>query len=416
MSDHLHILVVGASGRFAAASALAAGHAVSVVDLFGDLDTRQICEQSSELLPNSENRVLSKAMKIESLRSLTRGSQVLNAEAQKRFHEIEALNADTVIFTGGAENYPEFFSSQFLPKANIAGPAADSIARLLSSAAIQQVCIDHDIRRPRSICYLDQMNKIENTNTVWLKKQVRSGGGLQTYRWDGVAEIDFGSGGYLQEFIKGDTISGCYIATNGDGPTETSFLGACKQHQNPCQNDFRYHGSVGPIRLSKDECREMARGGQCIAEEFQLAGVFGIDFVRGDQGLYLVDINPRIPASAELIERSRRVDESTFTIVEAQLDACVLNQLPARVEISNQNQYSKTIIYLPAERRLNVEAGSIKYFQSRSYFSDVPDLASKIEPHHPLVTVHAKANETKSLKEKSEKRISDLWQFLKARL
>ena len=418
MSDHLHILIVGASGRFAAASAVAAGHAVSVVDLFGDLDTQRICKQSGRFLSVIGEQVSAKTFKIESLKTLTRSSRDLFSENEKRFLEIQALGADAVIFTGGAENYPEFFGSQFLSMASTVGPSADSIEELLNVKSIERACVDHGIRRPCTIYALDQMVhvEVEGSAKTLLQKKIRSGGGLQTHRWDGVTSVDFSAGEYLQEFIEGDTVSGCYISSKRADQTEALLLGSCVQHPSFRGADFRYRGSLGPIYLADHDRLEIARVGKCIAEAFQLAGVFGIDFVRTNEGLHLVDINPRIPASAELIERSRRMHEPAFSIVGAHLDACLRNLLPTSIELSAQRPYSKTVIYLPADRRLKVDAGLIDYFLSESYITDLPVLGSEVEPSHPLVTIHAEASDLESLSVKAEQRIGELWKQMEEKL
>ena len=421
LTEHLHILIVGASGRFLAASALAAGYVVSVADLFGDFDTRLICEQSGKFRLIKDRRSTPKSLKIESLKCLSKRGGELTSENRTQFFELESLGADVVIFAGGAENHPEFFGSQFLTPAYIAGPSATSIERLLSSKAINQACKDHSIRRPLTICSSVQTNLIEELNKDWLQKQIRSGGGLQTRRWDGVAAIDFSKGDYLQEFVDGETVSGCYICSRHKDRTKTDrtktrLLGACVQQTNFAKNDFRYRGSVGPMILLEEEYHEMARVGRCIAEAFKLVGVFGIDFIRGSQGICMIDINPRVPASAELIERSRRKYDPTFTIVGAHLAASMQHQLPTPAEISNEYLNSKTIIYLPANRQLKVDVGLVDYFQNQSYISDVPMLGSKIEANHPLVTVHAEAGDAEALKVKSDQRIAELWQRLEPHL
>ena len=389
---------------------------MSVADLFGDLDTQQICGQSSQFLPVQAEGGFSRVFKLESLQSLTNDSRDLNAGSESQFLEIESLGADAIIYTGGAENYPEFFGSNFLPVTKTAGPAADSIEKLLSLEAIEQACDGRGVQRPRTIRSLDQMNHRECLNKAWLQKQIRSGGGLQTRRWDGETSIDFSAGEYLQEFIQGDTVSGTYISTNCADRRAALHLGACVQHPSLSENDFRYRGSVGPILLAEHDRHEMARIGQCIAEEFRLVGVFGIDFVRGSQGLCLVDINPRIAASAELIERSRRMNEPAFTIVRAHLDACLQNRLPKPIETSAHCLHSKTIIYLPAKQCLKIDARLIDYFQSHSYITDVPVLGSEIKPSHPLVTVHAEASDLTLLNVKSRQRIAELWKLMEGRL
>lgn len=403
MSDRPHILIIGASGRFLAQSAFKAGHSVSVLDLFGDVDTRQICLDSEQFLPFEESAV--KTRRIESLYSLVYNSGSGVDEKKNLTPEFGAGSPHSIVFSGGAENFPEFFSRDFFPYCRVAGPPEASIKRLLCLRTIESACEQHRIRFPTTCGSLKQPLDMAK---VWLRKRIRSGGGLQTQKWRGaesvdVKLIDFSSGEYLQEKIVGETLSGCFVATTG----EASLLGACAQHSNPNNDDFLYRGSAGPIPLFPELYHEMLRVGEIIAREFQLVGVFGIDFVMADGDLFLVDINPRVPASAELIERFQRLTMPSFTIVRVHLDACFEGRLPTPKRIFGQSIFSKRVVYLESNQPLKVSAAFVDYLQSNSHITDIPQPGTEIQPGHPIVTVHAQAEDIRSLKKESSKRVQE---------
>jgi predicted ATP-grasp superfamily ATP-dependent carboligase len=384
MLDRPHVLVIGASGRFVAQSAVFAGYQVSVIDLFGDVDTKQICMASNRF--SEEENSVSWAHKIDALSDLS-ASGHSGMGAVLRAVELEMGSVPfTIVFAGGAENYPEFFGHGFWGASLVAGPPASSVARLLHWPAIKEFCQQHQIQTPRSVHRLSQS---ADASLVWLQKRERSGGGLQVQRWESSGSVDFEGGYYLQQKIEGTTLSGCFVSVQNEGRGVTHLLGACQQLPNEDPNDFRYQGSLGPVDLDERDRAQMKRVGCCIASEFSLEGVWGIDFISTADGLFLVDINPRIPASAELIERYYRRSQPDFTILGAHLDAAVNGQLPAAIEEVGDCFFSKRIVYLESEMPLVVDDAMVAFFKSSPAITDIPMCGTEIMPGHPVVTIHA---------------------------
>ncbi len=403
LSDRPHIVIIGASGRFLAASALAARCPVFVIDLFSDADTRQICCDSSRFSPIGSAAV--GTLKINCLQHFARAPELSIREKFQPFRKTKDASDRLIIFSGGSENVPRLFEPQLLDNCVVAGPSKSSIQSLLCLKTIQRSCDRNGINYPRTVSMADQPISL---TTKWLRKLTRSGGGLQTALWAPTTPVEFGSGGYLQEMIAGQTISGCYVAARCDGKTETQLLGTTIQHT-PCNDeDFRYHGSIGPVDLPRDIAQEISRIGQCIADSFQLLGVFGIDFILWGDKLLLIDINPRVTASAELIERYYRMSIPTFTVIESHLDACLRNRLPSRVGQFGETVHSKQIVYWVSNIPLLVDSELSDYLHAQPHVTDIPVIGSEILPNHPLVTVHARAKDVASVRNKSTRRVETL--------
>src|SRR5262249_49058234 len=106
---------------------------------------------------------------------------------------------------------------------------------------------------------------------------------------------------YLQEYIEGEPCAALYI---GDG-TSARLVGLTRQlvgedwlHAKP----FHYCGSIGPLPIDAELRRAFEALGNHIAKGCGLRGVFGVDCVLRDCELWPIEINPRYPASAEILE------------------------------------------------------------------------------------------------------------------
>ena len=384
----LHIFVIAASGRFIAESALKAGYAVSVIDLFRDADTDAVCRRSGKFLRQSDGGVqLSGQPRAFRCSSLSSVADFFNGESVSEFGSDIGLAGSVIVLGGGAENHPDLFRSIRFPEAKIAGPAAASIERLLDFDAIVACCDEQNISIPQVITSRESS---AGDSKGWLKKQVRSGGGLQVERWDGSSPVDFQSGFYLQREVEGPTISGCYVAARSDGSINTRLIGVCGGHPRQSENDFRYTGSFGPVSVKSQQLQKLQSIGEAIAASFGLCGVFGIDFIDSPQGLMLIDINPRIPASAEIVERVYRTRMENFSIVRAHLDACLRQELPEILNVSSQQYFAKRVVYNSKDASpVEISFSLSKRLFDHPNFTDVPAAGTVVHPGQPFLTVHA---------------------------
>ena len=62
-----------------------------------------------------------------------------------------------------------------------------------------------------------------------------------------------------------------------------------------------------PCRACADLQDQFQRIGQCLANDFSLRGLFGVDAIVNARGVWPVEVNPRYTASIELIERQRQI-------------------------------------------------------------------------------------------------------------
>jgi predicted ATP-grasp superfamily ATP-dependent carboligase len=106
---------------------------------------------------------------------------------------------------------------------------------------------------------------------------------------------------YFQQFIDGQPLSAVYVA----GVDQTRLLGVTRQlvgqdwlHAQP----FHYCGSIGPVALARRTRETFVRIGAVLSSAFGLRGLFGVDCLLRDGIPWPIEVNPRYPASVEVLE------------------------------------------------------------------------------------------------------------------
>ena len=252
-----------------------------------------------------------------------------------------------------------------------------------------------------SVPQVRRESKLPNRGT-WVLKPRRSGGGFRMRVWKLPAERaewaiwreqtgrEESESYYWQEFVPGTSCSAVYIAH----PDRTLLVGATEQLiGSPPASDspFRYLGSVGPLRLSRLR-QPLERLGSQLTTRFQLRGIFGVDFIRRGSEVIPVEVNPRYPASCELLERATERD-----VLSLHVAACRGQPLPtenprdASCSVPAPIYHGKGILY--ARRPLLVTSAWSERLLGRSLgekwppFADVPSAGEEIGTGHPILTV-----------------------------
>jgi predicted ATP-grasp superfamily ATP-dependent carboligase len=259
------VILIGASVRAAAFSALRAGLRPWCADLFGDLDLRACCP-------------------------------VKVVPAEQYPHAFAGLLNDAPpapwLYTGALENRPalvrKLASTRPLWGNNAPGLAVVRSPRrvhaLLRAAGLPCPAV----RRRDEECAGDRR---------WLLKPRSGAAGVGVRFWTGSRP----SRCYLQEFIEGLPCSAIFLATRGSA----RLLGVSRQLiGEPWLNTagFHYCGSVGPVRLPDTTRVTLLSIGETLARAGGLLGLFGIDFVLRDDVPWPVEVNPRYTASVEVHE------------------------------------------------------------------------------------------------------------------
>ena len=205
-----------------------------------------------------------------------------------------------------------------------------------------------------------------------LIKEYSSAGGV------GVMEDRGGellAGQYRQKKIDGLSVGAAFLSTRLMGITN---------HINRVgefgQSGYMYGGLVYPADIENIHERAIKNFGKRAGEESGLTGWWGADFILNGQGAYLLEINPRFTASAELIAQAHDID-----LVGTQTSA--INGGTVDVEQKPPPRYHATAVcYAKADCVFN---DALKWFELGA--RDIPHDGKAIKKGEPVISLYAKA-------------------------
>jgi len=263
----LPILVFAQSGRFIAQSASQAGYRVWVADCFGDQDTLEVAERWQQLAPISQ---LSEKKIIDILANLSQDE-----------------NCFLICGSGIEQHYP--FLNNLPANITLIGNNATSIH------TIQTPTLFFNLLNQLEIFYPDTLFKQPNDNE-WLAKSSLGLGGTHIQYLKALQQTDHV---YYQRYAAGISGSGLFIA-NGK---QAQLLSINQQYLQPCESSpFRLGGITSPWLISEQHQQDLKLAVTKITSAVTLYGLNSIDFIISAQGeLLILELNPRISASAELL-------------------------------------------------------------------------------------------------------------------
>jgi predicted ATP-grasp superfamily ATP-dependent carboligase len=264
-----NLLIFGASARAAAFSALRAGLRPWCLDLFADADLQAVCPVMR--LPGTY--------------------------PEGFLDWIGTELPGPWMYTGGLENRP-WFVERMAVRRPLWGNDCAALLKARNPGVVGGALRAAGLPTPGVEWYFRQQPK----DGRWLVKPTWGGGAGGIHFWTPADAADAPSLlVYLQEFIEGESRSAVYC---GEGKRAT-LLGATRQlvgvdwlHAEP----FRYCGSVGPLAPPPAERVELEKIGGAIAARCGLRGLFGVDGIWRDGHFFPVEVNPRYPASIEVLE------------------------------------------------------------------------------------------------------------------
>jgi predicted ATP-grasp superfamily ATP-dependent carboligase len=147
-------------------------------------------------------------------------------------------------------------------------------------------------------------SKPPETDGHWLQKPLASAGGLAIRVWDRKSSrIEFDQPHYFQQYVSGSPMSALFRSIRG----QIEFVGMTRQYvalpDSKSPEPFGYCASLGPVDLSETKLVNCVKQiGRVVGSTARLNGLFGIDFLLNDEGVWPVEVNPRYTASVEVLE------------------------------------------------------------------------------------------------------------------
>ncbi len=232
-------------------------------------------------------------------------------------------------------------------------------------------------------------------DTQFILKPLQGSGGYGVQLADNYVNLEFnGSKFIMQEYVRGINLSSSVLASKSESKTIiNSRLLTENDFEN--NNSFIYIGNIVPLTTESimsdveditEINSEMKDTSEKLSKKFNLIGSNGVDYILNENGLYVIEINPRIQGTFECVEKSLGIN-----MLEAHIKACQ----GEIIDVENPQYYSyKKIIYSPTRNKYeNINLDNIY---------DLPHVGSITEKSEPLLTIIDKDKDFKKLCEKVE--------------
>lgn len=343
------LIILGASARAAAQSAMRAGYDPWCIDLFADRDLQSLAPVVRCPLDQYPVGIL---------------------------RILETAPMAPVLYTGAMENYPEVLDAIALRR-----PLLGCTGGVVKAVREPHTLASLPARKGMKSCKVlyssslvtragQAFRALFGNKRKYLLKPRKSAGGVNIESWSLSDMIP--AAYFVQEYIAGTPMSAIYHA---DG-WSARLLGATEQFIGEPDfggRGFHYCGGVGPVPLSAEARRALTGLGVMLAQRFDLRGVFGIDMVMDFQGvLWPVEINPRYTAGVELLERATGM--------------AALADHPAEAPDSGPHAlHAKAIVFA----RKDSVTPDLYAMYPRDRIADVPMPGEKVPAGRPICTLFA---------------------------
>ena len=268
------LVIVGASTRAAAWSAIRAGRRPLCADLFADRDLLAVAVAIAV-----EDYPLGLVKAVEEL--LSSGPDA----------------SCPAIYTGAMENHFEVVAA-LSDRGPLLGNPPETLRLVSDPGWIAQQCDDHNLSCPA----IRPADDPPPRGHQWLLRQPLSAGGSGVSEWNGTAPPP-GSNAVFQERIRGRSAAALCLGTG----SAARVLGVTEQlvgREWLSASRWAWCGSIGPLELPPPLNDQVAELADAVAAGAGLVGLFGIDLVLDGQRAWIIEINPRYTGSAEVIEMS----------------------------------------------------------------------------------------------------------------
>ncbi|WP_451995403.1 ATP-grasp domain-containing protein [Azospirillum argentinense] len=263
------ILVAALSARALAAAARRAGRRPASIDLFADLDTRQLAEPC--------------------LRLPSGGLRLESAPLRKALARVD-LRGLPLVYGAGFEDDPALLA-RLAEGRPLMGNRPEVVARVKDpfrfAATLARLGIPHP--PVAAVC--------DGSPGDHLRKRIGGSGGAHiTPATVGKAKPHW----YIQRRVTGHALSVLFLA-DGD---RAVIVGLSRQWTAPTTaSPFRYGGAAGPWRCPERWTRILPAMIGRLAAAFELVGLNSADFLVAGSYFHLLEINPRPGATLDVFDR-----------------------------------------------------------------------------------------------------------------
>ncbi|MBN8488370.1 MAG: ATP-grasp domain-containing protein [Burkholderiales bacterium] len=186
-------------------------------------------------------------------------------------------------------------------------------------------------------------------------------------------------------------------------PGRAALLGLNGQWSQPQPGQpFAYGGVLGPVGLPGRASSLLQGVAERLAAAFALRGVVGVDFIWHEDCAWVLEVNPRWPASAGLYAPQGG-------LVRAHLQACLQGRLPTPAQIAAWRPTRlRGLQLLRLPYAVHLDASSVAQWARQSDVHDRPSAPMRLPAGAPLCTVSAEADDERALRRRLDARCAAL--------
>jgi predicted ATP-grasp superfamily ATP-dependent carboligase len=364
--DAVPLLIVGASARAAAQSALRAGFQPLCVDAYADRDLRETCPVCP--WPPCTRELV---------------------------ELVASLPTRSWIYTGGLENRPGLVGrlSRRLP---LWGNADSVLRRARDPLTLHRLLGEADL----PVLPVRRADQPPPGDGRWLIKPCRGSGGRAIMVWRGTTSALPKEPYYFQQLAEGVDISALYLAQG----EQVQWIGSTRQWSGQTggvTSPHAWHGNLVGEPLTDQVTTLMQRVGQVLVAGLGLRGLFGCDFRLAGSIPWLLEINPRYTGSVELFEWALRRPLLREHAVACGIPEAELSPSPRELDPPGSiNQlYAKRIVY-------STRAGEAHFPDvlpcwaggfTPSPLADIPMGGQLLRPGDPICSIFASGSTSAEL-------------------
>lgn len=308
---------------------------------------------------------------------------------------LEAIPRSPVMYTGGLENQPNVLraAEEFH---DLLGNSAEDVALARNHEGLVDAWRIAQVEAPE----WRAADHPPPTDGTWILRPLFGSGGRGITTWDENAT----SSSVLQEphgfqkRIEGTSYSGVYLASKEVG--DVRFVGLTQQliGLEECNAaEFQWCGNVGPTTLSVAVEHKMRRVGNVLKWKANTKGVFGVDFiVTEDERIFVTEVNPRYPASLEILEFS-----TGLALIEGHVRCFAETDAQASWSPDVEApMFGKAVLYSPENFILTADlSAEIKDYTEFPTVADIPNSGTEFKTGDPICTVYAQGQTVQDCRE-----------------
>ncbi|MHC1610348.1 MAG: ATP-grasp domain-containing protein [Candidatus Methanospirareceae archaeon] len=357
MHEIQKILAIGYSVRHIVCSGSRAGYEMYAADAFGDVDTRRCAREYFPLDPFQ----------------LHSGLKTLKDEIDK---------VDGIIIGSGFESADLSLLKEG-DRGKILGNAPEKMKEISNKAWLSSRLDDLGILHPLTCTGREIGEMIAEGERIPLHypvvaKPARGGGGTANFLCKDEKELIYRAKQLpeflYQEYIRGRDASVSTISTKREAISVSLNEQLIGVDSLSAPGPFVYCGNISPF-LTKFSDR-MCEIAEELTSELGLIGSNGIDFVVTEDGLFVIEVNPRLQGSLDTVERS-----TGLNVVDAHVKA-MRGALPER-GVEAKRYAVKAIVFAKQD---GVVTGNLDLESDRGGIVDIPAKGRIVKSGEPIAT------------------------------